>query len=90
MREDDGLNMYADSDDQKSIKQMPKLKKTAKTIDIMVSEQRMSMVNPEYVESLQLMISRLESKIKSLDATVKRLSLEIKNLRTESERYVKK
>lgn len=92
MRESDDLSMYEDEDDdgERSIKPVSTTRRTAKTTEIRIFDQTITVINPDYVDELHRLIARSESKIKDLDLMIKRLNMEIRNMKTELDRHGKK
>ncbi len=86
MREDDDLNMYAeDSDADRSVRSISTNKRSDKIIEVKIFDQKMSMINPEYVDMMQQMINQLSSKVRDMDLRIKRLNMEIQDLKSKSD-----
>lgn len=86
--ENKDYSMYEDDDDQ--IQTVPlknsglSVKKNDNvTTDIIISGQRITMINPEYVFRLQRKIAELESKIKIMNGDFEALRNEIRRYRSE-------
>jgi hypothetical protein len=93
MNDPNDLDMYSDDGDGESakpVRHVTNIRVGAKLVEMMIFDQKITMVNPEYVETLQQTIEMLEKRIRDLDLTVKRLNNEVKIIKTGSIQNVKR
>jgi hypothetical protein len=82
MKDVDDLDMYADDfDTDRSVRSVSINKRSNKVIEVKIFDQKMSMVNTEYVDLMQQTINQLLSKVRDMDLRIKRLNIELRDLK---------